>query len=119
MPGEFPLPRTASNDKSKNLAPVSSLCNRAGTDAALVRTHFIFAGAPTIKNKIEQNIQNTQVASAKVALDTVREFCLDHGLSFGLQSQKHCARARRMSINYNGLRGLSEAQEKILLDNIC
>ena len=36
-----------------------------------MRVHF-FAGAHTIENDIEQNIQNTKVASAKVALDTVR-----------------------------------------------
>ena len=32
---------------------------------------FFFAGAPTIGNKIEQNFQNTKVASTKVAYDTV------------------------------------------------
>ena len=30
-------------------------------------------GAPTIEIKIEQRVQNTKVASAKVAFDTVRE----------------------------------------------
>ena len=34
---------------------------------------FLFAGAPTIENRIEQKIQNTKVASAKVAFDTVRQ----------------------------------------------
>ena len=29
-------------------------CRRAGIDAALVRAHFSFAGAPAIENKIEQ-----------------------------------------------------------------
>ena len=44
----------------------------AGIDAALVRCNLFFAGAPTIENKIEFKIQSTKVASAKVALDTVR-----------------------------------------------
>ena len=33
---------------------------------------MFFAGAPTIGNKIEFKIQNTKVASPKVAFDTVR-----------------------------------------------
>ena len=37
-----------------------------------MKADFFFAGAPTIENKIEQKIQNTKVASAKVAFDTVR-----------------------------------------------
>ena len=35
---------------------------------------MFFAGAPTIENKIELKIQNTKVASTKVAFDTVRKF---------------------------------------------
>ena len=48
-----------------------SLCCRAGIDAALVKADFFLAGAPTVEYKIEQKIQNTKVASAKVAFDTV------------------------------------------------
>ena len=55
----------------KSLGPAFSLCRRAGIDAALVKADFFFAGVSTIENKIEQNIQNTKVASAKVAFDTV------------------------------------------------
>ena len=58
----------------KSLAPTFSLCRRAGIDAALAKADFLFAGAPSIKNKIEQKIQNTKVASAKVAFATVRGF---------------------------------------------
>ena len=54
---------------------LGSPARHAGIDAALVKADFLFAGAPTIENKIEQPIQNTKVASAKVAFDTVREFC--------------------------------------------
>ena len=36
------------------LGSVFSLCCRAGIDAALVKADFVFAGAPTIENKIEQ-----------------------------------------------------------------
>ena len=43
-----------------------------GIDAALVKADFFFARAPLIENKIEQRIQNTKVASAKVAFDTVQ-----------------------------------------------
>ena len=61
----------------KSLGQAFSLCRRAGIDAALVRAHFLFAGAPTIENKIEQQVQNTKVASAKVAFDTAMTFrCL-------------------------------------------
>ena len=56
----------------KSLGPAFSRCRRAGIDAALAKADFFFAGAPTIENKIEQTIQNTKVASAKVAFDTVR-----------------------------------------------
>ena len=56
---------------AKSLGPAFSLCRRAGIDAALAKADFFFAGAPTIENKIEQKIQNTKVASAKVAFDTV------------------------------------------------
>ena len=56
---------------------VFSLCCRAGIDAALVKADFFFVGAPTIENKIEQKIQNTKVASAKVAFDTVRNTIYD------------------------------------------
>ena len=55
----------------KGLGPAFSLCCRAGRDAALVKADFFFAGAPTIENKIEQKHQDTKVASAKVAFDTV------------------------------------------------
>ena len=56
----------------KSLGSVFSLCCRAGIDAALVKAGFFFsAGVPTIENRIEQKIQNTKVASAKVAFDTV------------------------------------------------
>ena len=55
----------------KSLEPALSLCRRAGIDAALAKADFFFAGAPTIENKIEQKIQNTKVASTKVAFDTV------------------------------------------------
>ena len=41
-----------------------AFCRRAGIDAALVS--LFFAGAPTMKNKIEFKIQCTKVASAKV-----------------------------------------------------
>ena len=41
----------------KSLEPAFSLCRRAGIDAALAKAAFFFAGAPTIENKIEQNIQ--------------------------------------------------------------
>ena len=57
----------------KSLGSVFSLCCRAGVDAALVKADFLSAGVPTIENKIEQKIQNTTVASAKVAFDTVRK----------------------------------------------
>ena len=57
---------------AKSLGPAFSLCRRAGIDAALAKADFLFAGAPTIENKIEQQIQNTKVASARVAFDTVR-----------------------------------------------
>ena len=60
---------------TKSLGSRFSLCYRAGIDAALVKADFFFAGAPTIENKIEQKIQNTKVASAKVAFDTVRFIC--------------------------------------------
>ena len=42
-------------------------------DAALAKADFFFAGAPAIENRIEQKIQNTKVASAKVAFDTVQD----------------------------------------------
>ena len=62
------------------LGSVFSLCCRAGIDAALVKADFFFAGAPTIENKIEQKTQNTKVASAKVAFDTVGvSGCKKHG----------------------------------------
>ena len=64
----------ASKNKSESLGSVFSLCCRAGIDDALVKADFFFAGIPTVENKIEQNIQNTKVASAKVAFDTVRLF---------------------------------------------
>ena len=35
---------------------------------------LFFDAAPTIENKTEQTIQNTKVASAKVAFDTLRYF---------------------------------------------
>ena len=57
----------------ESLGSVFSPCCRAGIDAALAKADFFFAGAPTIENKIEQKNQNTKVASAKVAFDTVRE----------------------------------------------
>ena len=50
-----------------------SLCCRAGIDAALVKADFFFAGVPAVENKIEQKIEITKVASAKVAFDTVRK----------------------------------------------
>ena len=56
----------------KGLGPAFSLCCRAGIDAALAKSDFFFAGAPTIENEIEPKTQNTKVASAKVAFDTVR-----------------------------------------------
>ena len=56
----------------ENLGSAFSPCCRAGIDAALAKADFFFAGAPTIENKIEQKTQNTKVASAKVAFDTVR-----------------------------------------------
>ena len=65
------------------LGSVFSLCCRAGIDAALVKADFFFAGAPTIENKIEQKIQNTKVASAKVAFDTVRPTIIIVTLSRG------------------------------------
>ena len=55
----------------KSLGPAFSLCRRAGIDAALAKADFFFAGAPIIENKIEQKIQNTKVASTKVAFGTV------------------------------------------------
>ena len=55
----------------KSLGPAFSLCRRAGIDAALAKADFFFAGAPTIRNKIEQKLQNTKMASTKVAFDTV------------------------------------------------
>ena len=55
----------------KSLGPAFSLCRRAGIDAALAKADFFFAGASTIENKIEQKLQNTRVASTKVAFDTV------------------------------------------------
>ena len=62
----------ASKNKSKKPWVLFSLCCRAGIDAALVKADFFSAGVPTIENKIGQKIQNTKVASAKVAFDTVR-----------------------------------------------
>ena len=46
----------------------------AGIDAALVKADFFCSQAHTrtIENGIEQAFQNTKVASAKVAFDTVR-----------------------------------------------
>ena len=61
------------NKSKKPWVCVFSLCCRAGIDAALVKADFFSAGVPTIENKIEQRIQNTKVASAKVAFDTVRK----------------------------------------------
>ena len=62
----------ASKNKSRNpwigiftLLPCRNRCRFS-------ESGFLFAGAPTIKNKIEQKIHNTKVASAKVAFDTVR-----------------------------------------------
>ena len=56
----------------KTLGPAFSLCHRAGIDAAFAKVDFLFVGAPTIEKKIEQKNQNTKVASARVAFDTVR-----------------------------------------------
>ena len=56
----------------KGLGFVLSLCCHAGIDAALEKANFFFAGVPIIENKVEQKIQNTKVASAVVAFDTVR-----------------------------------------------
>ena len=39
---------------SKNKSEKAWASIFAGIDAALVRAHFLFAGAPTIENKIEQ-----------------------------------------------------------------
>ena len=58
----------------ESLGSVFSPCCRAGIDAALAKADFFFADAPTIENIMEQKIQNTKVASAKVAFDTVRYF---------------------------------------------
>ena len=55
----------------KSLGSVHSVCCHAGIDAALVKTDSLFAGAPTIADKIGHKIQNTKVASAKVAFGTV------------------------------------------------
>ena len=63
----------------KSLGSVFSLSCRAGIDAALVKADFFFAGVPTIENKIKQKIQNTKVASAKVAFDTVRVLTKSQG----------------------------------------
>ena len=41
----------------KSLGPAFSLCRRAGIDAAFVKRNFLFAGAPLIENKIEQQVQ--------------------------------------------------------------
>ena len=62
----------ASKKIQKGIRPTFSLCRHVGIDAALAKADFFFAGAPTIKNKFEKQIQNTKVASAKVAFDTVR-----------------------------------------------
>ena len=62
----------ASKNKSKKPWVCIFTLFFAGIDAALVKADFFFAGVPTIENKIEQKIQNTKVASAKVAFDTVR-----------------------------------------------
>ena len=55
----------------KSLGPAFLLWRRAGIDAALAKADYFSAAAPTIGNKIEQTIQNTKVASTKVAFDTV------------------------------------------------
>ena len=62
----------ASKNKSKkawvctfSLLPCRNRCRFSESD-------FLYAGAPTIENKIELKIQNTKVASAKVAFDIVR-----------------------------------------------
>ena len=48
-------------------------CRRAGIDGALVRVQFGLRGCTHHRNKIEFKIQNTKVASAKVAFDTVQK----------------------------------------------
>ena len=63
----------------KSLGPAFSLCRRAGIDASLAKPDFFYAGAPTIENKIERKTQNTKVASAKVAFDTVQGIILAMG----------------------------------------
>ena len=71
----------------KRLGSVFSLCCRAGIDAALVKADFFSAGVPTIENKFEQIIQNTKVASAKVAFDTVRASPNESSLIFSKLSR--------------------------------
>ena len=48
--------RWGASSKNKSEKPWASIftLHRAGIDAALVRAHFLFAGAPTIENQIEQ-----------------------------------------------------------------
>ena len=54
----------------KSLGPVFSLCRCAGVDAALM---FLQVHPPEkTKSEMVQRIQNTKVASAKVAFETVR-----------------------------------------------
>ena len=58
-----------------------------------MKVDFFFACAPTIENEIEQEIQDTKVASAKVAFDTVREIRTESprtgpGTRFGLSTEK-------------------------------
>ena len=53
-----------------------------------MKADFFFAGVPSIEDKIEQEIRNTKVASAKVAFDTVR---ILGGLSLGSRTEKAIA----------------------------
>ena len=60
----------ASEHKSEKPWAYISLHYHAGIEATLARAQFSFAGALTIEIKIEQNVLNTKVASAKEAFDT-------------------------------------------------
>ena len=81
--------RGGGGNQSKKPWAGTFTCRRAGIDAALMRAQFFPQAHPTskMKNEIEQTVQNSKVASAKVALDTVRlenllclteQFCLQH-----------------------------------------
>ena len=65
--------RWGASSKNKSKKPWAS-CRGAGIDAALVRVQFVLRGYTHDENDIEFKIQNTKVASAKVAFDTVRFF---------------------------------------------